>query len=59
MYTKHEVNVLIKKKLKKAFKGRKKCKQELRAFEKMEVSRSEASDQSLNNSDASKKSDDS
>ena len=26
-YTKYEVNVLIKKKRKKAFKGRKKCKQ--------------------------------
>ena len=34
-YTKHKVNVLIKKKLKKAFKGRKKCKQEIHAFEKM------------------------
>ena len=37
MYTKHRVNVLIKKQLKKAFKGGKKCKQELRTFEKMEV----------------------
>ena len=38
MYTKHEMNVLINKKLKKAFKGRRKYKQELRTFEKMEVS---------------------
>ena len=58
-YTKHEVNVLIEKQLKKAFKERKKRKQELRTFEKMEVSGSEDSDQSLNNSDASRKSDDS
>ena len=37
-YTKHKVNVLIEKKLKKAFKGRKKSRQELCSFEKMEVS---------------------
>ena len=41
------MNVLIEKKLKKAFKGRKKCKQELRTFQKMDVSGSEQSDQSL------------
>ena len=35
-YTKHKVNVLIKKKVKKAFKRMKKRKQELRYFEKME-----------------------
>ena len=43
MYTK-QVNILIEKKLKKAIKGRKKRKQELRTFEKMEVSGSEDSD---------------
>ena len=53
------MNVLIEKKLKKSFKGRKNCKQELRTFEKMEVSGSEESDQSLDDSDASSKSDDS
>ena len=53
------MNVLIENKLKKVFKGRKKCKQELRTFEKMEVSGSEESDQSLDNSDSSSKSDDS
>ena len=46
-------------KLKKAFKGRKKRKQESRTFEKMEVSGSEDSYQSLNDSDTSSKSDDS
>ena len=46
-YTKHKVNVLIEKELNKAFKGRKKCKQE------MEVSEYEESDQSLDDSDAS------
>ena len=56
-YTKHKV--LIEKKLKKAFTGRKKSKQELRTFEKIEVPGSEESDQSLNDSDASSKSDDS
>ena len=59
MYTKHEVDVLIERKLKKAFKGRKKPKQELRTFEKMEVSGSEDSNQFLDNSDTSSKSDDS
>ena len=59
MYTKHEVNVLIEKKIKKAFKGRKKCKQQLRTFEKMEVSGSEDSDHSVDNSDVSNKSNDS
>ena len=58
-YTKHEVNVLIENKLKKAFKGRKKRKQELRTFENMKVSGSEESYQSLDNSDTSSKSDDS
>ena len=58
-YIKHEVNVLIEKKLKKAFKGRKKrSKQELRTFEKMEVSESEESDQFRDDIDASSKSDD-
>ena len=37
-YTKHNINVLIEKRLKNAFKGRKKLKQELCTFEKMEVS---------------------
>ena len=45
--------------LKKAFKGRKKRKQELHTFEKMEVSGSEDSDQSLDDSNAFSKSDDS
>ena len=35
-YTKHKVNVLIKKQQKKAFKGRKKRNQELCTFEKMD-----------------------
>ena len=52
------MNVLIEKKLKKAFKGRKKRKQELR-FEKMDDSGTEESDQSLDNIDASSKSDNS
>ena len=56
MYTKHEVNILIRRKLKKAFEGGKKSEQELRTFEKMEVSESEESDQSLYDSDASSKS---
>ena len=54
-YTKHEVNILIEKKLKKAFKGKKKRKQELRTFETMDVSEYEESVQSLDDSDASKK----
>ena len=58
-YTKHKVNVLIEKKLKKTFKGRKKRKQELRTFEKMEVSGSEESNQTLDDSNASSKSNDS
>ena len=56
-YTKHEVNVLIEKKLKKAFKARKKRKQELHTFGKMVGSKE--SDQSLDNSDRSSKSYDS
>ena len=59
MYTKHEVNVFIKKRRKKACKGRKKRNQELRTLEKINISRSEESDQSLEDSDASSKSDDS
>ena len=55
MYTIHKVNVLIEKKLKKAFKGRKKREEELRTFEKIKVSGSEGSDQSLDDSDASSK----
>ena len=58
-YLKHEVNVLIEKMLKKAFNGRKKRKHELLTFEKMEVSGSKDSDQSLDDSDVSSKSDDS
>ena len=58
-YTKHEVNVLIEKKLKKAFKRKKKLKQDLRTFEEMEVSGSEESNQSLDDSDVFSKSDDS
>ena len=58
MYTKHEINILIVKKLKKAFKGRKKRKQELRTFEKMEVSESEEFYQSLDDSNMSSKRDD-
>ena len=38
MFTKHEVNVLINKKMKKAFKGKKRRKQKLRTFEKMDDS---------------------
>ena len=37
IYTKHEVNAQIKKKLKKAFEGRKKCEQELCNFEIMYI----------------------
>ena len=59
MFSKHEVNVLIEKELKKAFKGRKKCKKELGTFEKMEVCGSEESDECLDNGDVSSKSDDS
>ena len=59
IHTKHEVNVLIEKKLKKAFKGRKKRKQELRTIEKVEVSGSKESEQSLDDSDTSNKSDES
>ena len=51
--------MLIDKKLKKAFKGRKKCKQELCTLEKIEVSGSEETDQSLDNSNVFFKSDDS
>ena len=58
-YTKHKVNVLIEKKLKKAFKGRKKRKQELRTFAKMVVSGSEETDQIFDDSYASSESDDS
>ena len=58
-YTKYEVNVLIEIKLKQAFKGRKKSRQELRTFEEIEASGSEESDQSLDDSDASCKSNDS
>ena len=36
-YTQHKVNVFIWKKLKKAFKRRKKCKQELDSFEEMDT----------------------
>ena len=50
-----EIRVLIQKKLKKAFKERKKRKQELRTSEKMEVSGSEESNQSLDDSNASSK----
>ena len=53
------MNVLIEKKLKKVFKGKKKRKHELHTFEKMEVSGSEEFDQSLDNSDTSSKSDNS
>ena len=59
MHTKYEVNILIDKQRKKAFKGRKKRKQELRTFEKMKFSGSEESDQSLYYSDESSKNDDS
>ena len=58
-YTKYEVNILIEKKLKKTFKGRKKRKQEPHTFVKVEVSGSDDSDQSLDDSDASSKSNDS
>ena len=34
MYTKHEMTVLIEEKLKKAFKGKNECKQDLYTFEK-------------------------
>ena len=57
IYSTHEVNELIKKKLKKAFKGKKKCKREL--CKKMDVSESKESAQSLDVSNASSKSDDS
>ena len=59
MYPKHDLNVLIEKKLKNFFKGRKKRKQELFTFEKMKDSGSEESNQSLKDSDTSSKSDDS
>ena len=54
-YTKHKVNVLIEKKLMKACKGRKKYKQEVCTFKKKKVS----GFQSLDNSDASSKGNDS
>ena len=50
--------MLIEKKLKKAFKGRKKSTQELHTFEKMDVSESEESNQSVDDGNASSKSDD-
>ena len=59
MNTKQEVNVLIEKRPKRAFKGRKIRKQDLRTFEKMKVSGSEDSDQYLDDSNASSISDDS
>ena len=46
------MNVLIEKKRKKAYKGRKKHKHELRDFEKMEFIVSEEFGQSLDNSNA-------
>ena len=52
MYTSHSEHLQGKK----AFKGRKKHNQEIRTFEKMEVSGSEESNQSLDNSDTSSKS---
>ena len=56
MYNEHEVNILIVKKMKKAFKGSKKHKQELRTFEKIDVAESEEPTQSLDESDASSQS---
>ena len=53
------MNFLIEKKLKKAFKGEKKDKQDLCTFEKKDVSKSEESTQSLDNNDASSKRNDS
>ena len=43
------------KKLKKVFKEKKKRKQELHTFEKMDISGYEESDQSIDNSDTSSK----
>ena len=60
MYIKHKVNVLIEKKLKKAFKGRgKNVSRNFCPFDKMEVSGSEDSHQYLDDSNASSKNNDS
>ena len=59
MYTKHEVNVLNEKKLKNTFKGKKRRKQELRIFQKSDISESKESKQFFNNNNASSKSNDS
>ena len=59
MYTKHEETVLIEKKLKKAPKGTKKRRQEVRTCEKMDVSKSEESGQCLDDTNESNKSTDS
>ena len=56
MCTKQKENILIKKKLKKAFKGKKSRKQELHTFE--DVSESKKSTQSLNDSATPSKRDD-
>ena len=56
-YTKHEVNVLIK--LKKDFKGKKKHKQELHTFERIDVSESKESAQAIDVSNLPSKSNDS
>ena len=59
MYIQHKMKALIEEKLKKAFKGRKKRKQKLRTFEKMDVSGSEEFNQSLDDINTSSKSNDS
>ena len=52
---KHKLNAFIEKKLKKFFKEKNKRKQELRAIEKMDVSKSEESVQSHDDSITSSK----
>ena len=51
-YTKDKVNVPTEKKLKKAFKGNKMRIQEVHTCDKMDVSKSKKSEQSLDDSDA-------
>ena len=58
LYTKHKVNVLIEKKLKLSRKGSNVSRNYV-PLEKMDISGSEESNHSLDDSDASSKSDDS
>ena len=53
IYIKYKNNILIEKKLEKAFQGKKKRKQKLRTFEEMDNSGSNKVIQSLDDSDTS------